>query len=75
MWGSRKSFTYGKNPSARDERICRIKELQDFISQQPTCITVFDENLARRWLKQITVYDDHFTVELKSGISIEGSVS
>lgn len=31
----------------------------------------FDEALVKRWLKQITVWDDHFTVELKSGLKID----
>lgn len=57
--------------SARDEQIRRINELQDFIWQQPTHLTEFDESLVKRWLKQITVYDNHFTVELKSGLRIE----
>lgn len=57
--------------SARDEQIRRINELQDFIRQQPTHLTEFDETLVKRWLKQITVYDEYFTVELKSGLNIE----
>ena len=57
--------------SARDEQIRRINELQDFIRKQPTHLTEFDESLVKRWLKQITVYDNHFIVELKSGLRIE----
>lgn len=57
--------------SARDEQIRRINELQDFIRKQPTNLTEFDESLVKRWLKQITVYDNHFIVELKSGLRIE----
>ena len=57
--------------SARDEQIRRINELQDFIRNQPTYLTEFDETLVKRWLKQITIYDDHVTVELKSGLNIE----
>lgn len=57
--------------SARDEQIRRINELQDFIRQQPTHLTGFDETLVKRWIKQITVWDDHVTVELKSGLNIE----
>ena len=57
--------------SARDAQIARITELQDFIKAQTTDLTDFDETLVKRWLKQITVWDDHFTVELKSGLSID----
>jgi len=49
----------------------RIKELQDFIGQQGSELTEFDEKLVKRWLQQITVWDDHYTVELKSGLSID----
>ena len=51
----------------------RIKELQDFIGQQSNELTEFDEKLVKRWLRQITVWDDHYTVELKSGLSIDAS--
>ena len=49
----------------------RIKELQDFIGQQSNELTEFDEKLAKRWLRQITVWDDNYTVERKSGLSID----
>lgn len=49
----------------------RVKELQDFIGQQGSELTEFDEKLVKRWLRQITVWDDHYTVELKSGLSID----
>lgn len=55
----------------RDEQLQRITELQDFIKDQPSDLTVFDEVLVKRWLKQITVWEDHFTAELKSGLKID----
>ncbi|MGP1505524.1 MAG: recombinase family protein [Eggerthia catenaformis] len=57
--------------SVRDEQIARIKEIQDFIKDQRTDITEFDEAIIRRWIKQITVYDDSFTIEFKSGLIID----
>lgn len=57
--------------AARDEQIKRINDLQDYIEQQTTHLTEFDELLVRRWIKQITIWDDRITVELKSGISID----
>ena len=54
----------------RDERLARITELCDFLKVQPSEITTFDESLVRRLLQKITVFDDHFTVEFKSGISV-----
>ena len=56
--------------TARDEQIKRINDLQDYIAQQTTHITEFDESLVRRWIKQINIWDDHITVELKSGVNI-----
>ena len=55
----------------RDEQIKRINDLQDYISQQTSYLTEFDEALVRRWIKQITIWDDRITVELKSGVSID----
>jgi len=46
----------------------RIKELQDFIGQQSNELTEFDEKLVKRWLRQITIWDDYYIVELKSGV-------
>ena len=57
--------------AARDEQIKRINDLQDYISQQTTYLTEFDESLVRRWIKQITIWDDRITVELKSDVSID----
>ena len=57
--------------AARDEQIKRINDLQDYIAQQTTHLTEFDESLVRRWIKQISIWDDHITVELKSGVSID----
>ena len=48
----------------------RIKELQDFIGSQQSEITEFDESLIRKLIQQITVYNDRFTVRLKSGLEI-----
>ncbi len=55
----------------RDEQLQRITELQDFIKNQPSDPTVFDEALVKRWLKQITIWDDLCTVELKSGLKVD----
>ena len=57
--------------AARDAQIGRINELQDYIKDQDATLTEFDEALVKRWLKQITVFEDHFTVELKSGLTID----
>lgn len=56
---------------SREETRKRIAELQDFIGSQQSEITEFDESLVRKLIQQITVYDDHFSVEFKSGITID----
>lgn len=55
----------------RDEQLQRITELHDFIKDQSSDLTVFDEAPVKRWLKQITIWDDHCTVELKSGLKVD----
>ena len=55
----------------REEAMNRIKELQDFIAGQETDITEFDEALVKKLIEKITVFAEHFTVEFKSGLTIE----
>lgn len=55
----------------RDEQLQRITELQDFIKDQSSDLTVFDEALVKRWLKQIVIWPTHCTVELKSGLKVD----
>ncbi len=55
----------------RDEHLQRITELQDFIKDQSSDFTVFDEVLVKRWLKQIVIWPTHCTVELKSGLKVD----
>ena len=49
----------------------RISELKAFLDEQETRIAEYDENLVRRLIEHITVYDDHFIVEFKSGVEVE----
>ena len=55
----------------RDEQMRLIRDLQDFIRQQPTTITEFDETLVKRLITKITVFEDHFAIDFKSGVTIE----
>lgn len=63
-----KNFT---DTAVRDEQVKRINELTEFIEQQDSELTEFDESLVWRWLKEIVVWDDRVSVELKSGVIIE----
>lgn len=42
-----------------------------FLKEQPTLIDEFDEQLIRRLIEKVTVYEDRLTVEFKSGLDIE----
>ena len=57
--------------SAREEYITRINDVLDFIRKQSSELTVFDEALTRCWIKRITVSADKYTIEFKSGISVD----
>lgn len=46
-------------------------ELQDFIRSQSADLTEFDESLVKRWVQKITIWPDQYTVELKSGLSVD----
>ena len=55
----------------KDEQMKQIRDLQDFVKNQPATITEFNEALVSRLIEKITVFEDHFTVEFKSGITID----
>jgi site-specific DNA recombinase len=42
-----------------------------FLRDQPTSINEYDESLVRRLIEKITVYEDKFTVEFKSGVTVD----
>ena len=49
----------------------RIREMREFLEQQSTEVTEYDELLVRRLIEKVTVYDERFEVEFKSGAEIE----
>lgn len=55
----------------RDELRKRITDMSAFLQEQPTALTEYDEVLVRRLIEKITVYDDKFIVEFKSGLMID----
>lgn len=55
----------------KDEQMKQIRDLQDFVKSQPATITEFDETLVSRLIAKITVFEDYFTVDFKSGITID----
>lgn len=49
----------------------RIAEMQQFLVWQTEQIEEYDENLIRRMVEKITVYEDEFTATFKSGTSVD----
>ena len=49
----------------------RIEEMITFLHEQPGEIVVHDENLVRRLIQRVTVYDEKCTVEFKSGMEVD----
>lgn len=49
----------------------RISEMQQFLAEQTREVTEYDEQLVRRLIEKITVYDEWVTVEFKSGTSVD----
>ena len=54
----------------RDELLKRIDEMSTFLREQPAAITEFDDQLVRRLIEKVTVYEDRFTVVFKSGLTV-----
>lgn len=48
-----------------------IAEMRAFLDSQPTEVLEYDEQLVRRLIEKITVYDEQFEVELKSGTIVD----
>ena len=49
----------------------RIKEMRVFLEQQSTEVKEYDELLVRRLIEKVTVYDERFEVEFKSGAKVD----
>jgi len=43
--------------------------------EQSTALTEYDEALDRRLIEKVTVYEDKFTVEFKSGVTVDIEVN
>lgn len=49
----------------------RIAEMREFLNSQPTEVLEYDEQLVRRLVEKVTVYDERFEVEFKSGMTVD----
>ena len=49
----------------------RIAEMQEFLTEQMEQIEEYDESLVRRMVEKVTVYEEKFVVEFKSGTRVD----
>lgn len=49
----------------------RVAEMQQFLAEQESEITEYDESLVRQLIEKITVYEDRFEVTFKSQTTVE----
>ena len=54
----------------RDGKRQRIEEMKEFLEKQVNEPLAYDEQLVRRLVEKITVYEDRLMVEFKSGLEI-----
>ena len=57
--------------AGRDEQRKRIADMSSFLLDQPTAITDYDDQLVRRLIETVTVSENKFTVEFKSGVAVD----
>ena len=57
--------------AGRDELRNRMTEMSTFLREQPVEIMEFSEQLVRRLIEKVTVYEDEFTLEFKSGVTVD----
>jgi site-specific DNA recombinase len=55
----------------RDELKKRIADMSTFLKKQSTALTEYDEQLVRRLIEKVTIFEDKLTVEFKSGVLVE----
>ena len=49
----------------------RIDEMRQFLQMQTNRVTEYDEQMVRRLIEKITVFDDKLIFEFKSGMTLE----
>ena len=55
----------------RDELKKRMADMSTFLKKQTAALTEYDEQLVRRLIEKVTIYADKFTVEFKSGLTVD----
>lgn len=49
----------------------QIAEMRGFLNNQAAEVTKYDEQLVRRLVGNVTVYEERFEVEFKSGMTVD----
>lgn len=49
----------------------KVAELEDFLQEAPQELTEYDELMVRKYIDQIKIYEDHFTVCFKAKVEID----
>jgi len=55
----------------RDELKKQIADMSTFLKKQSTALAEYDKQLVRRLIDKVTVFEDKFTVEFKSGVTVD----
>ena len=58
----------------REGKRQRIAEMTDFLNKQSRELEEYDEQLLRRLIEKVTIYEATLTVEFKSGIAIDVAI-
>lgn len=48
-----------------------MADMSTFLKKQSTTLTEYDEQLVRRLIEKVTICEDKFTVEFKSGLTVD----
>ncbi len=49
----------------------RVQEMMEYLKEQPAEVIEYEEQLVRRLVEKITVFDEKFMVEFKAGVGVE----
>ena len=55
----------------QEGRKLRIEEMTTFLNGMSQELTEYDEQMVRKYIEKITVFDNYFEVEFKAGLKIE----
>ena len=60
--------------AGREDVRRKAADIEAFLEELDSRVEEYDESLVRRLIEKITVYDERFTVEFKSGLSVDVAV-